>query len=257
MSSAVGSRRRARRSRRSTARCGSRTTAPNSSLKPSTCHGGSTSSTSCPSERSSSAASATARAQIGSTTASATGGSVVVAIRSARRDRHRGARCALRGRGERLGRRRRPGGVAGLIAGEHVKDRRSVGDRAREDPVDRQRASRPSPGATRCARGWASDPPGRSRPRESGSSRRRRCRGPPAPCRPRPRPPRRRRSRRGCAPNPRGCGSGRTGAPRWSGRIPYSGRVVVPTITNPASFRRRTSCGRGRPRGRPSASSRR
>ncbi len=57
-------------------------TAPNSSCKPSIRHGGSTSTTSCPSERSSSAASATARAAIGSTTASAIGASVVAAIRS-------------------------------------------------------------------------------------------------------------------------------------------------------------------------------
>src|SRR4029077_13338691 len=57
-------------------------TTPNSSLSPLACHGGSTSSTSCPSERSTSAASLTACAQIGSTTASGTGGCVLAAIRS-------------------------------------------------------------------------------------------------------------------------------------------------------------------------------
>ena len=57
-------------------------TAPNNSERPSICHGGVTSCTSCPSERSSSAASATAPEQTGSTTASGIGGSVVAAIRS-------------------------------------------------------------------------------------------------------------------------------------------------------------------------------
>ena len=57
-------------------------TAPKSALRPSTRHGGSTSSTSWPSERSSSAASPTAAAQTGSTGASASGAIVVAAIRS-------------------------------------------------------------------------------------------------------------------------------------------------------------------------------
>jgi hypothetical protein len=57
-------------------------TTPNSSRTASSCHGGSTCSTSCPSEPSSSAASVTARAASGSTIASGTGASVVIAIRS-------------------------------------------------------------------------------------------------------------------------------------------------------------------------------
>ena len=41
--------------------------------------------------------------------------------------------------GERLRRRRRPRSIAELIAGEHVQDRRRVGDRAREHAVDPER----------------------------------------------------------------------------------------------------------------------
>ena len=57
-------------------------TAPKVSCTPSWRHGGLTSSTSCPSERRSSAASLTARAHIGSTTASGIGANVLAAIRS-------------------------------------------------------------------------------------------------------------------------------------------------------------------------------
>ena len=132
-------------------------------------------------------------AQTGSTTASGTGGSVGGG------DPQRGpaSRAALAANGS--GRRRRPGGVARLVAGEHVEDRGGVGDRAREHAVDPERGVAQLRRRRRCARGSASGPPGRSTRRGCGSSRRRRCRGRPAPCRWRPQRPRRPRSRRACA----------------------------------------------------------
>ncbi len=192
------------------ARCGSRRRRRTARERPSTCHGGSTSSTSWPSERSSSAASATAFAHTGSTAASAIGGSVVAAIRSLP-----GVACG--GRAQTARRGRRPGGIAGLVAGEHVEDRRGVGDGAREHAVDHQRATRPARAPRRCARALGFRP---DQAAAGGGDADRAAAvvavGDRHHARPRPRRRSRRRSRRGCARGPRGCGSGRTGAPRWS-----------------------------------------
>ena len=112
-------------------------TAPNSSERPSICHGGSTSSTSWPSERSSSTASATASAQSGSTVASAP------AATSWPRSAAGWAAPVRGGDRERLVRGRSPRRVAELVAGEHVEDRGRVGDRAGQYPVDVQRRLAP------------------------------------------------------------------------------------------------------------------
>ena len=183
-------------------------TAPNSSESPSIRHGGSTSSTSWPSERSSSAASATACAHIGSTTASAIG------EQRAGRDPQPARVARARHCANGSERRRRPGGVARLVAREHVEDRGGVGDGAGQHAVDAQRGVAEFRRAARSARALASARPARSMRPGCGSSRRRRCRARPAPCPRRPPRPRRPRSRRACARDPTGCAWARTRAPR-------------------------------------------
>ncbi len=215
-------------------------TAPNSSRRPSCCHGGSTSSTSWPSERSSSLASSDGlRGRAGRRRLRARGGCVVAAIRS-----RPGSRPARRS--ERLGGRRRPRGVARLVAREHIEDRRGVVDRAREHAVDRRARSRRARGPRRCVPGSASGPRARSRPRGYGSSRRRRCHGRPAASRSRPPLPRRRRSRRVCVRDPTDCAWGRTDAPRSRAgcRTRAASSCRGPRTRRPSGGVRR--CGRSR-----------
>ena len=119
--------------------------------------------------------------------------------------------------------------------------RGGVGDRAREHPVD------PKRGVAQLGRGG--DPPAaRLEPDEAaagggdadraaavvamGDRKHARWRRP---------PPRPRRSRRAYARRSHGLRVGPKMRASLTGRMPYSGSVVVPTITNPASFRRRVT----------------
>ena len=117
-------------------------------------------------------------------------------------------------------------GVAELVAGEHVEQRRRLGDRAGEHAVDAEEASRRASGRQRdaAARGLEPDEPaagGRDADRAAAvvavgdrdharGDRRGRAAA---------------RSRPACGRGPTGCASGRSGAARSTGRIPNSGSV--------------------------------